>query len=88
MIEIPKSELIPLMVAHYSKLLQDSAYHLYIFQQKHKCTFEEFEKLINTQSEESFEDWDDYISWKGHLKSADFLSDRIQKIGDGLFNVA
>ena len=87
MIEILKSELIPLIVDYYRKQLQESTYQIYTFQQKYGLSFIEFEKRVKESDEEDFKKWDDYISWKGHMKSAEYISDRIQKIENGLFRV-
>lgn len=88
MIEIPKSDLIPLIIDHYNKQLQESAFQIYTLQQKYHCSLADFEKTVKAKDEEEFEAWDDYITWKGHEKSAAYLLDRIQKIEDGLFEVA
>lgn len=88
MIEIPKSELIPLIIGHYSRQLQESAFHIYTLQQKYHCSLSDFEEKVKSQSEEDFQSWDDYINWKGHEKSAAYLLERIKKIEDGLFEIA
>lgn len=35
------------------------------FQEKYKISFEHFEKKIKSQKGENFENWDDYLIWKG-----------------------
>lgn len=88
MVEIKKSELIALMVAHYQQQLKESTYQMYALQQKYGCSFEALEQRVNDTQEEQFGIWEDYISWKGHQKSAQSLSSKIQKIEHGLFTVA
>lgn len=77
-----------MIVEYYRKQLQESTYYLYTLQQKYECSFSDFEQRINTRKEEDFEEWDDYISWKGHMKSAATLADRIKEIENGFFKVA
>ncbi|MEM9885946.1 MAG: hypothetical protein AAF849_08645 [Bacteroidota bacterium] len=88
MIRIKKSEIIDLMTTHYKNQLKESTYQMYHFQQQHNCSLEELEQQINSSSDEVFGVWEDYIAWKGHQKSAEYLIDKIQKIEHGLFEVA
>lgn len=88
MIALSKSEVIPLLVNHYREQLQISSYHLYTYQQKYTCSLEDFEQRVKNSSEENFEQWDDYMSWKGHSKSAASLVEKIKQIENGLFEVA
>ena len=88
MVQLSKSELIPLLVSHFRQQIGESAYQMYALSQKYDCAFDEFEQIIQTKKEEDLEAWDDYISWKGHLKSAQYLSSNIKKIEDGLFTLA
>jgi hypothetical protein len=88
MLEIKKSELIALIVSHYQQQLKESTYQMYALQQKYGCSFEALEQDLSNSSEEQFGMWEDYISWKGHQKSAQSLSSKIQKIEHGLFIVA
>jgi len=74
-------------VDYYRKQLQESTYQIYTFQQVYGQSFIEFEKQVQASKAEIFKEWDDYISWKGHIKSAEYLSNRIQKIENGLFKV-
>lgn len=39
---------------------------LALFKQLYNCTFKEFEQSIQNATEESFEEWDDYIEWKAY----------------------
>ncbi len=53
------------------------------FEKKYKCAFDVFEKKINTSREEQFEEWDDYIEWKGYfesLKSLELKSKEIENV--------
>ncbi|MEM8528541.1 MAG: hypothetical protein AAGG68_28140 [Bacteroidota bacterium] len=85
MLEIKKSEITALIIAHYQAQLKESTYQIYASQQKYACSFEEFESNIKSRKQEQFGRWEDYIEWKGHLKSAEYLTERIQKIEHGLF---
>ena len=51
-------------------------------------SFPAFEKHVQDAEEEDFDQWEDYISWKGHRKAAHELSKRIKTIQDGLFELA
>ena len=87
MLEFSKSDLIPLIVEHYQQQLKISTYQLYTYQQKYGTSLEKFEETVKQSAEEKFEMWDDYISWKGHAKSAANLLSMIHEIENGLFEV-
>lgn len=87
MVHLPKSELIPLIADYFRTQLQESTYQIYQLSQKYNCTFAEFEDRIQKKTEEDFGEWEDYILWKGHMKSAHYLSGTIQSIEDGLFTL-
>ncbi|MEM8528118.1 MAG: hypothetical protein AAGG68_25975 [Bacteroidota bacterium] len=88
MVEIKKSEITSLIISHYQTQLKESTYHIYAFQQKYNCSFTELESSINSSEKEQYGQWEDYMEWKGHLKSAEYLTERIQKIEHGLFTIA
>jgi len=88
MLEILKLDIIPLISAYYQKQIGESTYQMFRLTEKFNCSFENFEERVKTAKDENFEEWDDYISWKGHLKSVKSLSSKIKKIEDGLFRVA
>jgi len=46
------------------------------FEKKYRCTFAEFEKQVNAESE-SFDHWDDYLEWKAAVKVQSELAMRI-----------
>jgi len=37
-----------------------------LFETKYNCRFEDFEKQVSEQSDENFDEWDDYIEWKAY----------------------
>ncbi len=51
-----------------------------VFEGKYKCSFEEFEKKINTQREEDFEMWDDYIEWTAYVETKKTLTKKMAEI--------
>ncbi|WP_297535967.1 hypothetical protein [Thermococcus sp.] len=52
---------------------------LRLFEEKYGMTLEEFERKLKN-SEESFEEWDDYIEWKAYLKKLKELESRLKDI--------
>ena len=38
-----------------------------LFETKYNCGFEDFEKKMSEQSDENFQEWDDYIEWKAYI---------------------
>ncbi len=50
------------------------------FETKYKCAFETFEKNVNTGSEEKFEEWDEYIEWKGYFEALKDLELKLKEI--------
>jgi hypothetical protein len=88
MVKILKQDLIPLISSYYQKQLGESTYQVFLFSQKYQCNFEEFEKKTKEAKDENFEEWDDYIAWKGHRNSLKHLSTTIEEIENGFFSVA
>ncbi len=52
---------------------------LRLFEEKYGMTLEEFERRLKS-SEESFEEWDDYIEWKAYVKKLKELESRLKEI--------
>jgi len=52
---------------------------LRLFEEKYGMTLEEFERRLKS-SEESFEEWDDYIEWRAYLKKLKELESRLKEI--------
>ncbi|MEO2151599.1 MAG: hypothetical protein ABGW50_02975 [Thermococcus sp.] len=52
---------------------------LRLFEEKYGMTLEEFERKLKS-SEESFEEWDDYIEWKAYVKKLKELESRLKEI--------
>lgn len=52
------------------------------FENKYKCSFEDFEKKIKETEKEDFERWDDYIEWKAYVESLKDLEEKLRKIED------
>jgi ElaB/YqjD/DUF883 family membrane-anchored ribosome-binding protein len=50
------------------------------FEKKYKCSFENFKRKVNTSSEEKFEEWDDYIEWKGYFEALEDLESKLKEI--------
>ena len=50
------------------------------FETKYKCAFETFEKKVNTANEEKFEEWDEYIEWKGYFEALKDLELKLKEI--------
>jgi hypothetical protein len=57
-------------------------------EKKYKCSFKEFEKKIKRSKKEVFEEWDDYIDWKGFTRVLENLDKKIKDIKRGNFKVA
>ena len=49
------------------------------FEKKYGMTLKEFEREL-TESEESFEAWDDYIEWKVYVRKLEELENRLKEI--------
>jgi hypothetical protein len=88
MIAIKRAEIIDAVVAYYQRQLKESTMQLYYFQQRYNCSLEDFKQQIEESETEVHGRWEDYISWKGHQASAADLANKIQKIADGLFEIA
>ena len=75
------------IIAHYQTQLKESADQIYTFQQKYNCSLEELRSNIDNREEEQYGQWEDYMEWKGHLKSSEYLTECIQKIEQRLFRI-
>jgi accessory colonization factor AcfC len=53
--------------------------HIKLFEQKYRCSFQDFEKRVQ-QEAENFTQWDDYIEWKAYQKSFEGLKKKIGEI--------
>lgn len=51
-----------------------------MFEKKYKCSLKEFEKRIKKSDKEVFEEWDDYIEWKGYVKRIQELEQKMRAI--------
>ena len=47
---------------------------------KYKMSFKEFEKKLNSQDKEVFEQEDDYLAWKFAVEGYDFWSQRVKQL--------
>jgi hypothetical protein len=52
---------------------------LRLFEEKYGMTLEEFERRLKS-SEESFEEWDDYIEWRAYMNKLKELESRLKEI--------
>lgn len=50
-----------------------------LFEEKYGMTLEEFERKLKS-SEESFEEWDDYIEWKAYVRKFEELENRLKEV--------
>jgi len=50
------------------------------FETKYECSFENFEEKVNSSQEENFEEWDDYIEWKGYFEALKDLDLKLKEI--------
>lgn len=50
------------------------------FETKYKCEFEIFEHKVNTDTQENFEEWDEYIEWKGYFEALKDLELKLKEI--------
>ena len=88
MIIIPKSE-----VAEQAKLdtlfsIRKCSSEMATFEKKYNCTLKEFEKKRKKAGKEVFEEYDDYIDWKGTARMLDNLKKKLKEIQRGNFKVA
>ncbi|MDA3861609.1 MAG: hypothetical protein PF445_10315 [Melioribacteraceae bacterium] len=58
-----------------------------LFFSKYKLSFLEFEKKIKSKNE-SFEEWDDYLEWKGYQKKEKQLKLEKKDLDNGNIKVA
>ncbi len=56
------------------------------FEKKYHCTFNEFEKNLNVESE-NFEHWDDYMEWKAAMKVQAKLAKDLTELQYGNFKI-
>ena len=50
-----------------------------LFEEKYGMPLEEFERKLKS-SDESFEEWDDYIEWKAYVKKLRELESKLREI--------
>ncbi len=55
---------------------------------KYKMSFEEFEKIINTEKLENFGHWDDYLEWKAYDNSFKELISEKNDIINGNYQIS
>lgn len=53
-----------------------------LFERKYGCTFEEFERDINSKDKEEFEAWDSYLEWKAYIRSLEEAKGMLKEIDD------
>lgn len=51
-----------------------------MFENKYKMSFKEFEKKINKDKEEKFEEYDDYLAWKFAEKGKEHWQEKVRKL--------
>jgi len=50
-----------------------------LFEKKYKCSIDTFRKRME-ETEESFEEWDDYIEWKANFELLKDLENKLIKL--------
>lgn len=50
-----------------------------LFENNYKCSLNEFKKNL-VDSEENFEDWDNYIEWKAYIAALDDLNKKLNEV--------
>lgn len=58
-----------------------------VFEKKYQSSFDEFQKKVTENDNESFENWDDYIDWKAYHKLSANIDKMIEDIKHGDFKV-
>lgn len=53
-----------------------------LFERKYNCSFEKFEREIETKDEEEFESWDDYLEWKAYMRALEESEEMLKEIED------
>ncbi len=57
------------------------------FEKKYGCTFAEFGRRVNAESE-NFEHWDDYMEWKAAMKVQAELAQNLTELQYGNFSIS
>jgi len=87
MFTIQKEELIPVIMEHYERQLQDCTRRIFEFQHKYGCRYEEFEKKIKNTRADDFEKQQDYTVWEASVTSAEELMQKLESIENGTFQI-
>ena len=58
------------------------------FEKKHDQNFISFSDKVKKSGEEKFEEWDDYVEWKAHIKSKEYLLLQKNEIENGDYKIA
>lgn len=80
-IKISKKELIEYTKLKLLSEITLTKEKLNLFEKKYNCTLEEFRTQIE-ESEERFEEWDDYIEWKAYSERLKDLKKKVNELDD------
>lgn len=78
-IKISKKELIEYTKLKLLSEITLTKEKLNLFENKYGCTLEEFKTRIE-ESEEKFEEWDDYIEWKAYSERLQDLKNKLNEL--------
>lgn len=88
MITIDKQDIGNLVLLDYLASLHSAQEKLRLFERKYQTSLDEFSVALKASDQEDFEAWDDYMEWKAYRRVSEDLSQKIEEIKRGHFEVA
>jgi hypothetical protein len=88
MITVGKQDIGQLLLLDYLASLHSAQEKLRLFECKYQTSLKDFSDSLKASEQEDFEAWDDYMEWKAFQRVSDDLSQKIDEIKHGYFEVA
>lgn len=88
MITVQKQSVINLLMVEYMADFHAVNDELRFLEHKYNQTWDVFSQAVKSASEEDFEQWDDYIEWKGYVRAANNLAIKMDEVKHGNFEIA
>ncbi|MBK1618872.1 hypothetical protein CKO42_10595 [Lamprobacter modestohalophilus] len=88
MITIDKQDIGHLLLLDHLASLHSAQEKLRLFERKYQTSLDEFSAALKSSDQEDFEAWDDYMEWRAYRRVSEDLSQKIEEIRHGHFEVA